>query len=227
MKFLILNGSPKQKSDTMCLTNSFIQGIADSGNHQIEIIDIIKKQVKPCIGCFACWKIQNGKCVQQDDQNEILEKIVAADVVIFSFPLYCYGMPSHLKAVIDRTIPLAKMSMKEENGVVRHDTNYDLSAKRYVVISGCGFPNWSGNFDALKQQCKNMYGKNLTMICVPETPMLNEPTASPLTEPLFRKLRAAGAQYGKELQLPTDTIKDLETPMLPNDIYIQIVNSQA
>lgn len=227
MKILVLNGSPKQKSDTMRLTNSFIQGITDSGNHQIEIIDVIKKRIAPCVGCFACWKIQNGKCVQQDDQNEILEKIIAADAVIFSFPLYCYGMPSHLKALIDRTIPLAKMSMKEENGVVMHDTQFDLSAKHYVVISGCGFPNWNGNFDALKLQCKNMYGENLTMICVPETPMLNEPSAEPLTAPLLKKFREAGGQYGKNLQLSADTVSGLETPMLPNDIYIKIVNGQA
>lgn len=226
MKFLVLNGSPKQKSDTMCLTNAFIKGITDSGDHQIEIIDVITKQIKPCTGCFGCWKIQNGRCVQQDDQNEILEKLVAADVIIFSFPLYCYGIPSHLKAVIDRTIPLAKMSMREENGVVKHDTHFDLSAKRYVVISGCGFPNWSGNFGALKQQCKNMYGKNLTMVCVPETPMLYEPSAEPLTAPLLEKFREAGEQYGKELNLSADTVNALETPMLPNDVYIQIVNGQ-
>lgn len=226
MKILVLNGSPKQKSDTLCLTNAFLEGISKSGANEVEIIDVIKKQIKPCIGCFACWKIQNGKCVQQDDQNEILEKIVAADVIIFSFPLYCYGMPSHLKAVIDRIIPLSKKSMKEENGVVMHDTQFDLSAKHYVVISGCGFPNWNGNFEALKLQCKNMFGK-LTMICVPETPMLNEPTAEPLTAPLLQKFREAGQQYGKNLQLSVDTVNDLETPMLPNEIYIQIVNSQA
>lgn len=226
MKILVLNGSPKKKSDTMHLTNAFLSGIEKSGEHNVEIINVIEKEIKPCIGCFACWKIQNGKCIQNDYQNEILSKIIEADVIIWSFPLYCYSMPSHIKAVSDRTIPLAKMSMKEENGVVSHDTLIDMSQKHYVVISGCGFPNWSGNFDGLKLQCQNMFGENLTMVCVPETPMLNEPTAEPLTKPLLEKFSRAGEEYADTLSLSQDTVSALETPMLPNDIYISIVNSQ-
>lgn len=226
MKILVLNGSPKKKSDTMHLTNDFLSGIEKSGEHNVEIINVIEKEIKPCIGCFACWKIQNGKCIQNDYQNEILSKITEADVIIWSFPLYCYSMPSHIKAVSDRTIPLAKMSMKEENGVVSHDTLIDMSQKHYVVISGCGFPNWSGNFDGLKLQCQNMFGENLTMVCVPETPMLNEPTAEPLTKPLLEKFSRAGEEYAETLSLSQDTVSALETPMLPNDIYISIVNAQ-
>lgn len=227
MKILVLNGSPKAKSDTMHLTNAFLEGITANGNHQIEIINVIEKNIKPCTGCFACWKVQNGKCIQNDDQNDILDKIVDSDVIIWSFPLYCYSMPSHLKAVVDRTIPLVKMSMKEENGIVRHDSLVDLSKKRYVVISGCGFPNWDGNFDGLKLQCRNMFGRNTTMVCVPETPMLNVPSAAPLTGPLLEKFVKAGAEYGQNLALSEETIKLLETPMLPNDIYIQIVNGNS
>lgn len=226
MKILVLNGSPKKKSDTMNLTNAFLSGIGNNGEHTIEIINVIDKEIKPCTGCFACWKIQNGKCIQNDYQNEILEKITKADVIIWSFPLYCYSMPSHIKAVVDRTIPLVKMSMKETNGVVRHDALIDLSSKHYVVISGCGFPNWNGNFDGLKLQCRNTFRNNLTMICVPETPMLNVPAAAPLAQPLLGKFKKAGEYYAENLSLTEDIVAALETPMLPNDIYIQIVNSQ-
>lgn len=227
MKILVLNGSPKSKSDTMCLTNAFVDGIVSSSEHQLEIINVIEKEIKPCKGCFACWQLRNGKCIQNDDQNAILDKIVDADIIIWSFPLYGYGIPSHLKAVCDRTIPLSKMSMKEENGVVCHDTLIDMSAKHYVVISGCGFPNWNGNFDALKLQCANMFGSNLTMVCVPETPMLNEPSAQPLAKPLLEKFAKAGQEYIENLKLSEKTVAALETPMLPNEIYIQIVNQKA
>lgn len=227
MTILVLNGSPKAKSDTMHLTNAFLRGIAKNNEHQIEIVNVIEKEIKPCTGCFACWKIQNGKCVQKDDQNEILSKIVDSDIILWSFPLYCYGMPSHLKAVIDRIIPLSKMTMREKNGVVCHDTLIDFSKKHYVAISGCGFPNWNGNFEAVRIQCQNMFGDNLTTICVPETPMLNEPTAEPLTKPLLEKFENAGEEYAENLKLTEETIAALETPMLPNEIYIQIVNQNA
>lgn len=227
MKILVLNGSPKANSDTMHLTNAFLERISQNKKHNIEIINVIEKNIKPCMGCFACWKIQNGRCVQNDDQNSILEKITDSDIIIWSFPLYCYGMPSHLKAVVDRIIPLTKMSMKEENGIVSHDTLIDFSKKHYVVISGCGFPNWEGNFDGLKSQCENMFGNGLTMICVPETPMLNQPTAEPLTKPLLERFADAGEEYIKNLTLSKETISSLEAPMLPNEIYIQIVNQQS
>lgn len=227
MNVLVLNGSPKRRSNTMRLTKSFLQGLNGDGEHQVETIDIIKKQIKPCVGCFGCWNNPNGRCVQTDDQNEILDKFVAADIVIFSFPLYCYGMPSHLKAVVDRTIPLMKKSMKEEKGSVVHDMLVDISGKHYVVISGCGFPNWNGNFDALKLQCKNMYGDNLTTICVPETPLLFVPAAVPYVTPLLDKFRAAGARYGKTLTLSRETIAELETPMMPTGDYLELANSRG
>ena len=170
--------------------------------------------------------LDKAKCVQKDDQNEILEKIVNSDLIILSFPLYCYSMPSHLKALIDRLIPLSKMSMKEVNGRVVHDSLFDLSKKRYVVITGCGFPNWNGNFDGLKIQLHNMFGSNLSIICVPETPMLNVKEAQPISEPLLQKFVEAGKIYNKNLSLSEEEIASLEEPMIPNDVYISIVNNQ-
>ena len=38
--------------------------------------------------------------------REILEQMLASDLLLFSFPLYCYGMPAMLKNIIERTLPL-------------------------------------------------------------------------------------------------------------------------
>ncbi len=51
-------------------------------------------------------------------------------------------MPSHIKAVLDRMIPFCKLNMKESNGRVEHELLYDLLKKKFVIISGCVFPNW-------------------------------------------------------------------------------------
>lgn len=42
----------------------------------------------------------------------IMEAVIAADLIIWSFPLYYFGMPSHLKAVCDRMLPLVSMKMQ-------------------------------------------------------------------------------------------------------------------
>ena len=224
MKILVLNGSPKAKSDTMRLTRSFLEGLTSENSCEVTVVDVIKKNVKPCLGCFACWKNGDGKCVQRDDQNEILAAYAEADVILWSFPLYCYAMPSHLKAVMDRTIPLVKMSMRETDGRVQHDALIDFSKKRTLVICGAGFPNWEGNFDGIRKQCLLSFG-NSDMVFVPETPLLNIPAAEPLTAPLLARFREAGKEYAQARSLSPETIQALETPMMPKEAYLQHVNS--
>ena len=224
MKILVLNGSPKKKSDTFRMTQSFLNGLNAAGENDVSVVNVIEKKIAPCRGCFGCWQKGEGHCLIDDDQNEILDLYRAADLIIWSFPLYCYGMPSHLKAVLDRTIPLVKMKMvQKEDGSVRHETLVDFSKIRTVVLCGCGFPNWEGNFDSLKLQCRQCFG-NLEIVCVPETPMLNVPEAAPVADPLLASFETAGREYARALALSPETIARLETPMIPKEAYIRIVN---
>ena len=41
MKILVLNGSPKKKSDTFRLTEAFLRGMNKAGNHEIDVINVI------------------------------------------------------------------------------------------------------------------------------------------------------------------------------------------
>lgn len=224
MNILVLNGSPKAQSDTLRMTRHFLAGICEKTPCEVKQADVIKKDIQPCLGCFGCWQKGDGKCVQQDDQNEILADILWADLIIWSFPLYCYGMPSHLKAVQDRTIPLLRLRMKEQHGKVQHETLYDLSQKHFVVICGAGFPDWEGNFDGIRMQCRNSFG-HLTMICVPEAPLLNIPAARPVAEALLERFRLAGQEYAAARALSPETVKGLETPMIPKEDYLRGVNA--
>ena len=226
MKILVLNGSPKEKSDTFRLTEAFLKGMNREDRHEVRIIDVIEKKITPCRGCFGCWQRGDGHCVIDDDQNIILDAYRSADVIIWSFPLYCYGMPSHLKAVLDRTIPLLRMKMvREHDGTVRHEGLVDFSKIHTLVICGCGFPHWEGNFDSLKLLCKNCFGEP-DMVCVPETPLLNVPQAAIVADPLLEKFQRAGEEYAAALRLSPETVAALETPMIPAEEYIRNVNGQ-
>ena len=224
MKILVLNGSPKKRSDTFRLTDAFLQGLNREGAHEVHIVNVIDQKIAPCRGCFGCWKRMDGHCVIQDGQNAILDLYRNADVIIWSFPLYCYGMPSHLKAVLDRTIPLVKMKMvKNADGTVRHEALANFSKIHTVVICGCGFPHWEENFESLKLMCKTCFG-NLDMVCVPETPMLNVPEAAALAAPLLARFQKAGGEYASALSLSPETVAALEQPMIPAEEYIRNVN---
>lgn len=224
MKVLVLNGSPKKKSDTFRLTDAFLKGLNRGGEHEIRIVNVIEKEIAPCRGCFGCWQQMNGHCVIEDDQNAILDMYRDSDLIIWSFPLYCYGMPSHLKAVLDRTIPLVKMRMEKlSDGTVRHEALADFSRIHTLVICGCGFPHWEGNFDAVKLQCKNCFC-NPDMVCVPETPLLNVPLAAVVADPLLKKFEKAGEEYASKMTLSAEMIAELEKPMISAEEYIRNVN---
>ena len=133
MKVLVLNGSPKNEhSNTMCLTRAFLDGAEWV---EAEIIDVASANVKGCLGCFACWNKTPGKCVINDGMGEILDKMIAADVVIWSFPLYYFGVPGGLKNLIDRQLPLNLPFMAEGTGSGEHPPRYNLTHQKHIIIS--------------------------------------------------------------------------------------------
>lgn len=44
----------------------------------------------------------SGKCIQKDDGNEILDKILNCDCLVFVTPVYYFGMSAQLKTLLDR-----------------------------------------------------------------------------------------------------------------------------
>ena len=44
-------------------------------------------------------------CPQNDDMAEVLEKIIAADVIVMATPVYFYTMNAQMKTLIDEPAP--------------------------------------------------------------------------------------------------------------------------
>lgn len=224
MKILLLNGSPKkEKSDTLHITRAFLNGMRDIFENQISTIHVIDKHIEYCLGCFTC-KRNGGKCVFDDDMKEILNEILESDLLIFSFPLYCYGLPAPLKALLDRTMPLSSMAMQKTGDRYEHIAQADFSKLRYLMICGCGFPNSEHNFEPAVEQFKLCFPNNHTIITVPESPMFNAPEADIVTKPRLELVREAGRQYAQNGTVSDDLIKEILSPMIPDSIYAQIAN---
>ncbi len=178
MKILVLNGSPKRdKSDTMHITRAFLDGMREAAPQEIRVIDIIDRHIEYCTGCFACMR-NGGTCIHDDDMRDILEGILSSDLLIWNFPLYCYGMPAPLKALLDRTLPLSSMAMQRVGDRYEHVGQADFSHLRYLMICGCGFLNSRHNFESAVAQFKLCFPGNHTVITVPESPMFNAPEAA-------------------------------------------------
>lgn len=60
------------------------------------------KKINYCTGCGTCLN-EGKRCPQKDDMSEILEKMIAADVIVMATPVYFYTMCAQMKTLIDRT----------------------------------------------------------------------------------------------------------------------------
>lgn len=224
MKILVLNGSPKREaSDTMHLTRAFLAGMNDVSENQVHVRNVMDAHIEFCTGCFAC-KRNGGTCIHDDDMRAILEEILASDLLICSFPLYCYGMPAPLKALIDRTMPLSAMAMEKVGDRYVHPAQRDFSHLRYAMICGCGFPNSEHNFEAMELQFRMMFGQDALVLTVPESPLFNIPDAAAVTGPFLEVVRRAGREYAKAGEISAETRARLAVPMIPQEVYAQAVN---
>jgi len=64
----------------------------------------------------------------------LLDEVLKSDLLLFSYPLYCYGMPASLKAFADRTMPLSSMAMKKHGDRYVHVGQADFLHLRYMMI---------------------------------------------------------------------------------------------
>lgn len=226
MKILVFNGSPKkEKSDTMHITRAFLEGMNQAESHDIHIINVIDKHIEFCSGCFACMK-NGGKCRYDDDMRDILDEMLASDLLVFSFPLYCYGMPAGLKNVIDRVLPLGTMMMQKNNDRYEHVAQADFSHLKYLMICGCGFPNSKRNFEPAVEQFKLMFPNNHTIITVPESPMFNVPEAAVVTEPRLNLVKEAGLEYAQNGTVNSALLNEICSPMIPEEEYAKVANGE-
>lgn len=100
-KVLIVSASPRKGGNSDILCDEFAKGAREAG-HEVEKIRLAEKNVGFCSGCYACQKLH--KCVKDDDANEIVEKMLSADVIVLATPVYFYSMDAQLKALIDRCV---------------------------------------------------------------------------------------------------------------------------
>ena len=224
MKILVLNGSPKRdKSDTLHITRAFLDGMQEAEAQDIHIIHVIDRHIEYCTGCFVCMH-NGGICIHDDDMRAILEEILDSDLLLLSFPLYCYGMPAPLKAVIDRVLPLSSMAMEKVGDRYEHVGQADFSRLRYLMICGCGFPNSRHNFEPAVAQFRLLFPQGHTVLTVPESPMFNAPEAAVVTVPRLGLVRQAGAQYAKTGAIDAALLSEIGSPMIPEEQYAAIVN---
>lgn len=228
MKILVLNGSPRnENSNTMKLTNAFVDGMCEKEAHTVSVIDVNRMNIKPCAGCFACWAKTPGQCALKDDMSGLLQSYRESDVVIWSFPLYYFGMPSGIKAFMDRLLPNNLPYIKETaNGRGTHPQRYDLSGQKHIIISTCGFHSITSNYDAVTRQFEIIFGNNLTAILCPEGELFRVPQLKAQTASYLDRVRQSGTVFAETGSLSDKAQADLSVPMIAPELFMEMANAE-
>lgn len=227
MKILVLNGSPKcEKSNTLRLTDAFCEGVRGAAEAEVERLDLCRMDIKDCVGCFSCWDKTPGECCIKDDMAGVLAKMSEADVVIWSFPLYFFGLPARIKSVTDRQLPLFLPFMERSAQGGAHRRRVPQPDKRYVVISTCGFYTAEGNYAAVDAQMAKQYGEGgYTSIYCGQGELFREPALRERTDEYLVWVRRAGEEFARG-GIAGGTRAKLSELLYPREVFEQMADAE-
>lgn len=138
-KIVVLSGSPHHPGTSEQLIDAFIKGATEAGN------EVYRFDAGRRVNEFSLIQLVDNQTgaeveVEPDDaiKNEVMPKLLDADLVVFGSSLYYYGINSALKAVIDRF----------------YSYNHELHGdkKAITLVSGYGEPDAFASLELYFQQ---------------------------------------------------------------------------
>jgi multimeric flavodoxin WrbA len=99
LKVLGISTSPRKGGNSDLLLLQALAG-AQSAGALTEYIRLSDFDIRPCTECNCCYT--DGVCVIGDDYQQILDRILHADRLIFATPIYFMTVCAQAKMLIDR-----------------------------------------------------------------------------------------------------------------------------
>ena len=132
MKVLGVLGSPRMGGNREILLERGLAGAREAGA-EVEKIILSHHKISGCLDCEKCN--ETGICVIKDEMLTIHKKILEADAILHSVPLYFWAMTSQMKAYLDRWCAFF-------DGEWNWHKAYEpkMKGKRIGVITVCGDP---------------------------------------------------------------------------------------
>ena len=151
IKVLAFAGSPRRHGNSETLLDWVLGGMITDPDVVIEKIALTDANINPCKGCNACERL--NKCVQRDGMDIYHDKIVAADVILLSSPIFCMSVASQVKALIDRAQVFRSRKYVLKLPIVPPERK----GKRLGVFLASAGQNWDHVFNAAIPSVKCFY----------------------------------------------------------------------
>jgi multimeric flavodoxin WrbA/putative sterol carrier protein len=227
MKVLALNSSPRGdgQSKTELMLTHLVNGMREAGA-EVEVVELRKKSVKHCIGCFTCWTKTPGVCIHKDDMtNELFPKWRDSDLVIYATPLYHFTLNATMKAFIERTLPFLEPYMEDHGGETSHPARY--KHPKVVFLSVAGFPEISA-FGQLSSWANFVFGRHGILVAEIYRPMA-ESMKTPFLMEETNQILNATVQAGREIvqnsKISPETLTRVTQPVVDDPKpYFEMAN---
>lgn len=99
IKIIGIVGSPRVGGNTEYIVTETLKTIEKDGV-ETELVRLSDKEIRPCDACLSCRT--KGDCWVEDDLKQIFNKMMNADGIILSSPVYFGSATPQMKALIDR-----------------------------------------------------------------------------------------------------------------------------
>lgn len=172
MKILVLNGSPRPHGNTAAMVEAFAEGARESG-HEVTVIPVCQKKIGGCLACEYCHTKGEGKCVQQDDMQEIYPVLEETEMIVLASPIYYHSFTGQLQCAINRIYALDKPKNLKKAALIMSSGSdhvycgaiyeYQNSFLNYLKLEDMGIYSAYGeqNNSQVKLEELKAFGKNL------------------------------------------------------------------
>ena len=100
MNIMGIIASQQSEGNTAFIVNKLLEGARENGA-ETQSFRFSDLDIKPCRGCWACHKSDQG-CVIKDDMQKIYNAMEYTDIIILGLPIYMGQMSAQGKIFTDR-----------------------------------------------------------------------------------------------------------------------------
>lgn len=130
-KLLAILGGPHLNGSTAAMLDCAVDAARRAG-WEVQTVRLYEKQIGFCSGCRSC--IETGRCMKQDDIQEIAGLLKGCDAVALAAPTYWANVPAAVKNMFDRLLGTA---MGEKNRMPQPRLSRN---QRYLLLTACNTP---------------------------------------------------------------------------------------
>lgn len=223
MKVMAINSSLRGggQSRTELMLTHLVKGMREAGA-EVEVVNLHKKKIKYCIGCYTCMTKTPGTCVINDDMTkELFPKWLESDLVVYATPLFHHTVNAPMKTFLERTWPaMLPFFEKHSDGRWHHPWRHKPPAA--VFLSVCGFFEESA-FGALSHYANFLWGKNLIAeIYRPAAMNMTQPGNEDIRDEILEAIRQAGRELIDSRKISPETMERITQPLGDLDTSAEI-----